>query len=571
MARVYALAIPFISWTLACASSPRPFALQPPVSIDTDLRSVTVPCRSAPTDADPHHVRCAPEVYFTPDIWDVSDNLVFRPIAEVWTFRASSEAANANSLDEVADSAWFTNRIGVRPMPVEELMRGGCNPDDFIHPESQADGSWVIDQGKANGSSLGFRVSIRGRKYLFKADTDSPERPTAASVIGAAAYHAVGFNTPCEQIVYFRPALLSLKPGLKYKGNLGGEHDFDRAALDKVLSVATPSGGLVRFNASQWLPGSLLGAFRYVGTRDDDPNDVIAHEDRRELRGGRVLASWLDHTDARERNSMDVWLSDRAQDPDSSPGRVVHYYLDTSDCFGPAWPWDQLTRRLGYSYVFDWGDFGLDFVTLGIPRRPWDRVQLVPGHEVFNYFDVANFVPEEWKNEYPNPAFDRTTERDTAWMARILARFTPQMVHTLAEMGRFTSQDQAEYLASVLEGRLEKILERYLLRLSPVADLHISGDELCATDVAELRALRPADRFHYTARNVGGAWLQVRREPEGRVCVALASIRSPSAYLRIAINDGVARGALVAHLYDQGPQRGLTLVGLERPEEGDGS
>jgi hypothetical protein len=571
MTRVYVLAIPFIAWAMACASAPRPFSLKAPVSIDSDLQSVAVPCRSAPTKTDPRHVSCAPEEYFTPDIWDVSDNLVFRPIAEVWTFPASSEAENANSLDEVADSAWFTNRIGVRPMPVEELSRGGCSPEDFIHPESEPDGSWVIDQGKANGSSLGFRVTIRGRKYMFKADTDTPERPTAASVIGAAVYHAVGYNTSCEQIVYFRPALLSLKPGLKYKGNIGGEHDFDSAALDHVLSVATPRGGLVRFNASQWLPGKLLGPFRYVGTRDDDPNDAIAHENRRELRGGQVLAAWLDHTDARERNSMDVWLSDRPKDPDSSPGHVLHYYLDTSDCFGPAWPWDQLTRRLGYSYVFDWGDFGRDFVTLGIPRRPWDRVQRVPGYENFNYFDVANFVPDEWKNEYPNPAFDRTTERDAAWMARILARFTPRMVHALAEMGRFSRQDQTEYLGAVLEGRLERILERYLLRLSPMADVRIKGDELCGTDLAELRALRPADRFQYTARSVGGGWLQVNREPEGRICVDLAHVRSPSAYLRIAINDGVARGVLVAHLYDPGPQGSLMLVGLERPEEGEGS
>jgi hypothetical protein len=281
-----------------------------------------------------------------------------------------------------------------------------------------------------------------------------------------------------------------------------------------------------------------------------------------------LLAAWLDHFDAREQNSMDVWLSDRRDKPDSSPGNVVHYYLDTSDCLGSAWDWEQITRRLGHSYVFDWGDMGRDFVTLGIPRRPWDRVQRVPGYEKFNFFEVANFVPEEWKNEYANPAFDRMTERDAAWMARILARFTPGEVRALAEMAAFSNPDDTEYLAQVLEGRLKKTLERYLLRLSPLTDVRVSGDTLCAKDLAESRGLRPADLFSYTAWTVGGQWLRVRREPDGHVCVA---IPHGAPYVRIAIRDGVARGSLIAHLYDLGADRGFFLAGLERPENGGGT
>jgi hypothetical protein len=560
----------------ACASGQRAFQLRDPVTVDTDLRSSAVPCRRAPSDQDPHHVSCAPEEYASPIVWDGADNLVFRPLADVWAFRASTEAANATSLDEVADSAWFTNRIGARPMSIEELTRGACQPGEFLKPDTDADGSWLVDHGKMDGSSPGFRVRIRGHKYLFKVD-DEPERPSAASTVGAAVYQAVGFNTSCEQIVYFRPSLLSLKPGLTYKGNFAGEQPFDRAALDRILQKAPRRGDLLRFQASYWLPGKAIGPFTYAGTRADDPNDAIPHEERRELRGGRVLAAWIDHFDAREQNSMDVWMSEKPEEPDSSPGHVVHYYLDTSDCLGSAWNWEQITRRLGYSYVVDWGDIGQDFVTLGIPRRPWDRVRVDPGREKFHYFDVTNFVPDEWKNEYANPAFERMTERDAAWMTRILARFTPEVVRALAEMARFSRADDTDYLTSVLQGRLDRILERYLLRLSPLTDVRVSGDDLCTTDLAEWRGLRPAYEFQYTARRVGGAWSQVRREPQGRVCVALVHQPVPAdvpdnallRYTRIVIRDGVARGALVAHLYDLGPRRGFVLAGLERLENGD--
>ena len=257
-------------------------------------------------------------------------------------------------------------------------------------------------------------------------------------MVGAAIYEAVGFNTSCEQIVYFRPSLLKLAPGLKAKANFGTDEPFDQKKVDKILADSPHRGPLVRMQASAWLPGYLIGPFRYLGTRPDDPNDVIPHDDRRELRGGRLLAAWLDHFDAREQNSMDSWITGPAGGkgkPDASPGHVVHYYLDTSDCLGSEWDWEEISRRLGYSYVADWGDIARDFFTLGIPTRPWDRVRRAPGRKIFGFFNVKDFEPDQWKNEYPNAAFSRMTERDGAWMARILARFTPEMVEALGTDG----------------------------------------------------------------------------------------------------------------------------------------
>ncbi len=560
---------------IGCAPIAR-FPLREPMWQDSDLRPVAVPCRSHPSAKDPHHVTCAPEIYDSTLVWDGVDNLVFRPLSEAFAFDRGGEAVDVNSLDEVPDSSWFVNRVEKAAPGDPEGNMSACDASQFLDPQSAADGTWVVDKGKGDGSSPGFRVNVPGKgKYMFKGEpTDQPERPSAASIVGAAVYHLAGYNTSCEQIVYFKPSLLKLLPGLRSAANFGDDKVFDQKALDKILADSPKRGGLVRMQASAWLPGYLIGPFRYKGTRGDDPNDVVPHEDRRELRGGRLLAAWIDHFDAREQNTMDAWVSEHAGESEASPGHVVHYYLDTSDCLGSEWDWNEISRRLGYSYVIDWGDVARDFVTLGIPTRPWDRVKRVPGREIFGYFDVKNFEPDEWKNEYPNPAFSRMTERDGAWMARILAHFTPQRVEALAKMANFTDPGSTTYLASVLEGRLERILARYLTRLSPIADVHVEGaDRLCGVDWARKRAVREAASFRYAARLSTGRGLTISARDGGGICVTLPRVaqdgRSPDdaaeRYVGVTIDDRVARGSLVAHLYDLGPTRGYRLVGVERP------
>jgi hypothetical protein len=541
------------------------------------LLSVTLPCRIEPTKKDPKHVACAPEVYVSALAWDGIDNSIFRPLSGVFAVDPPHEAPNVNSFDEVPDSAWFTNRIGALSVGTEGLKHGACAEHQFLDPDAAEDGTWIIDQGKQDGSTPGFRVTIPGKgKYMFKVDDKAaPERTTAASIVGAAAYHAVGFFTSCEQIVYFKPSVLKLTTGLHSKDNSGLERAFDQKALDRVLDASSRRGDRVRMQASAWFPGRLIGPFRYTGTRSDDPNDVIVHEDRRELRGGRLLAAWIDHFDAREQNSMDIWLADREDQPDSSPGHVRHYYLDTSDCLGSEWVWDGISRRLGYSYLLDWGDISQDFVTLGIPTRTWDRIRRTPGRERFGYFNVDDFVPDAWKNEYPNAAFSRMTERDGAWMARILAHLTPEMVVALADMGKFDDPADTAFLARVLQGRLDRILERYLTRLSPLADVRIEGkDRLCAVDLAEARGMRGAWAFDYVARLSSGSRLAIDRGVRGEVCVSLPHIErdggspdeSKERYVRVTIEDGVAKGALMVDLYDLGPTRGYQVAGLERRE-----
>ena len=549
--RFTALGMAALLASAACGGSER-FAVREPMRRDDDERPFSP----------------APEEYVSPFVWDGADQLLFRPIAWFFAVDPAGRAANVNAFDEVPDSSWFTNRIGVAPMSLNDIARGSCG-DQVLSVDAEP-GTWIIDQGKPNGANPGFRVNIPGLgKFLLKADPEGePERATGATAVASRIYHAVGYFAPCDSVVHFDPKLLKLKPGLIATDNSGIPRPFDQRALDQLLSRASHRDGLVRMGASRWLPGMPIGPYRYEGTRDDDPNDVIDHEDRRELRAGRLLAAWLNHFDSREQNTMDIFVKARPDD-DASPGFVRHYILDLGDCFGSVWSWDGISRRLGHAYYFDFPYLGEDFVTLGAVERPWDRAQRSAG--IFNYFTARDFDPEAWRPGYPNPAFARMTEADGAWMARILANFGEPEVRAAVSVAQYRAHD-ARYLEQTLLARRQIILERYLSRISPISHLYTTGDQLCGTDLARATGVVPDEGLTFAAQlQRNGVRTKIDRlypSHGGKFCLELSHAAEPATdaerYVRVEIANGYASGLLRAHLFDLGSGRGFRLVGIER-------
>lgn len=537
--------------------------------IDDDMRPFDAPC--VDDDEKPGHRICAPAKYESPFAADGVDNMLFRPVSRFFAVDPGGESSNVNALDEVPSSSWFTNRIGVPSVTrtPDEVANGNCDaPLDVDGP----DGSWLIDQGKENGANPGFRVRVPGRgKVLLKADlAEQPERATAATAIGTRLFHAVGYNAGCDRVIYIRRSILKLKEGLTYTDNSGVTRPFGEKQLARMLDGAARRGDRFRLAASHWLPGRSLGPFEYTGTRPDDPNDVIPHEDRRELRGQRVLAAWVNHFDSREQNSMNTWVSTNAEDPDASPGYIKHWIIDLNDLFGSEWDWESLTKRIGFSYYFDGGDIFQDFVSLGIPKRPWDRVQRSAVGDIFAYFESDVFEPDDWKPGYQNPAFLRMTERDAAWMARIIARITPEHVAALVRVGDFTEKRHADYLLRVLLARRHKILARYFAKLSPITDIEVRGTSICGLDLARATRTYHPTQFHYTARSFAGDRLEESATPPvttndgGLVCVELAGLHPVKpGYRVLRIANGVTDNPLRVDFYDFGNGQ-LRIVGIQR-------
>jgi hypothetical protein len=348
--------------------------------------------------------------------------------------------------------------------------------------------------------------------------------------------------------------------------------------IDDVLAKGTRTvGGRYRGSVSLLIDGEILGPFRYEGTRADDPNDVVPHEDRRELRATQVIAGLLNHTDAREQNTLDTWVR-------SGPagGFVRHYMLDFSDCMGTVWDPPALGRRMSHSSYFDLEDVTTDLATFGLVRRPWEGKRFGPSGAVFGYYDIDHYDPDTWQPGYDNPAMLRRTERDTAWMARIIARIGTAHLTAIVDEARFGDAFLEREALRLLRGRQKKLLARFLSRLSPLTrpSVQISSERdalLCLDDAAVIGGVADWRTRRYSAR----AWEAEAREPRalaidaaaGSVCTKLPSLWGASTtrprYLVVDLVAGGGREPLPPvriHLYALGGVD-YRIVALERPDD----
>lgn len=510
-----------------------------------------------PLREDPDMVPFAPrpEAHWSPMYWDAGDQQLFRPLARFFAVDPAGPAVNVNALDEVPDSSWFQNRIGAGDFDVAAMRAGACGADRLV-----AEGRWRVISAKPNGANPGFMIEAGdGVRYLLKFDgTEQPERATAADVVGSRLYHAAGYHSPCNTIVFFDRSILAIDPAARAENEVGEKVPLSSALVDKVLAAAVvlPDGRL-RASASRLLEGIPLGPFTYQGVRADDRNDVIPHEDRRELRGGKLLAAWINHFDTREQNTFDTWIET------DGVGFVRHHMLDFGDSFGSLWEWDGISRRLGHSGYLDPGHVAADFLTLGLVERPWETARINEVAPIFGYFGVEGFDPGAWMPGYPNPAFSRMQEEDGAWMARILAHFTDPLVEAAVEEAHFGKEATRDELVRILVGRRDLLLGRWLMVRSPLAHFSVDGAGLCFRDLAaETGLLEPA-----------GHLARVRRldEPLRTVGVdglCLALDPADGAYQvveLVALDASGAPATPPARVHLRVVEGAFRLVGVERP------
>jgi len=138
------------------------------------------------------------------DMYEMVYNLFVQP-----GYKASGRRAqNVNTVDEVPDSSWFTNRVGTTAIPLERLVRGplvGAPPDPS---------QWVIIREKTSGVHPGVTArDAKGETWFLEFDPPYyPEAATAAVVIATKFFWALGYNQVESFISTFDPAHVTFDP-----------------------------------------------------------------------------------------------------------------------------------------------------------------------------------------------------------------------------------------------------------------------------------------------------------------------------------------------------------------------
>jgi hypothetical protein len=483
--------------------------------------------------------------------------------------RRDIRALNVNTVDEVPDSSWFTNRLGRKELTVGEIARG---PD---RTERLTVNSWKVSAGKSGGVQPGFRMSDpEGQTYQIEVDPPSnPELASGAEMIGTAFYHAIGYNVVDVYLAELDRESLVIADKATIRDPLNGRRRrLKKYDLDNVFNrAARLQNGRYRVLVSRFAPGKPLGNFRYYSRRPDDPNDLVPHEHRRELRGARVFAAWLNHDDSRGINSLDMLETTNGR------GWIKHYMFDFGSILGSGTVHAQ-RHRPGNEYIFEQKPGWLTFATLGLYVRPWMTIDYPRVPSSIGRLEGERFDPLAWKPEYPNPAFGNMRPDDAFWAARIVSKFSNEAIGAVVAKAGYSDPAATDFMTRTIIARRDKVVATWINQVCPVVDPVLSADGTLAFTNAAVEAKAATAPERYELR-----WFRFdnttdQRTPVGEpMTVPSGSARAPEGLM---VSDFVGVSVTAAHAQQPGwaapstfffrrgggaaPLASWSLVGVER-------
>ena len=500
---------------------------------------------------------------------DLAAALFREPIIDGLGFPGFYRAENINSLGEVPNSTWWTNRIGVMEMTPAEVGEGPGEGREPVFP-------LTILRTKIGGAMPGFIVEdAEGVRYIFKFDeTFAPELESGADVIVARLLHAVGYWVPDDVVIYFNREDLKIADDAVQEDAVGDEIPLEAHHIDQVLEeVAGPNDdGKWRGLLSRFLEGIPVGGYAMKGRRSDDLNDRVRHEDRRDVRAHGVFFAWLDQTDIKEDNTLDMWIPVREE---AELGYVRHNLVDFGKALG-AMGADNLRPHAGWSHQWEYGYASASLLTFGIWKRPWEGREASRIRGMGRY-DVEGYEPHRWSSLrlwFPMRRMDRF---DAFWASKIMMRLSRAHVEAAVATAKYSDPRAAPYITEMLLGRQRKTARRWFEGVAPFDAFEALADEdgthrICATDLWKYYGFGDERTgYRFTSYDYQGQRTGWHGEPtldeEGRVCAAGVEAQSGSdGYTIVRMDlerDGDELPPALVHLA-RDPNGDLRIIGVHR-------
>ena len=503
----------------ACAT-PRParFAIAPPVTRVTDDRATRVPQRDVPVQE-----------------FELAEAYLRHPMVGALDPARVSDALDINALDEVPRSSWYgpdrswlLNDADAPQTPLSLLT---------VPPESGAPGISVVD--------------ATGRRFELRRDpSDRPEMCTAAAAISRRILARLGYYTAPSWVLFLR------KEDFRVEPVEAAQREKARDLLEGFLGGGPPpDGDRFRVSATRWPIGKDLGPTRPFGVRRDNPNDHVAHEDRRTLRAFAAFFAWLGISQRGAGLLRDTYLGD------ADSGHVVHVIVDLGDALGAgavvrplvAMPDDSdLSHRDGWESL---ASFGVVLPKVVPTDRRWTSL---------GAFE-PRLTPADFIVRLPFEPIFRALGSDVYWAAKKIADVEPAAFQDAISAGYLSDPSARARLADVLSARRVGVLAWAMSSITACEVERLDPTEggapvtLVLRDESILRGVLPASAIRYEVRFLDDNGRSLQRPLEVEPSGALVAVPLPQtaldymiAHLTSIRSGRRVRRALQIHLAREG-------------------
>ncbi len=415
-----------------------------------------------------------PQARALSNILETLSHTLGAPPGERHPERGVIPAGGVNTLGEVMDGPWFENRHAKHHFSEAALRRG---PGDDRPP---ADSPWQVLTVKKFGFRPGILIADATEQlYLLRFDPPGwLEMATGAEMVSSKLFHALGYFVPETYIVYFDRDRLVLADGGETVTSYGDTEDLVEQNVDFFLEdVARDPERGYRATAVR-VPGSwegLLGPYQVFGTRTDDPNDIVPHEHRRDLRGLFVFSSWLNH----DRMSA-VYTMDALMIRDDTP-IIRHYLVDFYGTLGSG-GFEQKKSYRGNEKTYDFSETFKNIAGMGVYSPKWQRASY-PKLRSVGRFEYETFEPEKWKANAAIAPFANRLPDDTYWAAKQVMAFTDGDIRAIVSTGEYSDPKAEAWIAESLIGRRDRIGATYFAKVLPLDHFEVRDRALHFEDL----------------------------------------------------------------------------------------